>query len=156
MFVNYVQVYVALKRVYTLIDYNTLTAKHDEIKDLSSYRKTKPIVQKLESVKRKEEYKREHETDFILFNAAKQAVKNHFPSGKYPLIKDLRAEMKELYEEKNRLYPEYYESKEELKSISTIKKNVDTIISQPPERDTEKEREAQNKDKSRDNDIYYF
>jgi len=162
-----------------LLDYDTLTARHDEIKnkhkstlarikevekrikqldgqisDLDSYRKTKPVVDKLESVMFKDKYKREHETDFILFNAAKQAVKAHFPSGKYPLIKDLRAEIKELYEEKNKLYPEYYEAKDELKNISTIKKNVDRILEKPPEkeRDKEKEREAHIKD----NDIHYF
>ena len=61
--------------------------------------------------------------------------------------------MKELYEEKNRLYPEYYEAKDELKNLSTIKKNIDSILRQPPEIEKqERKREARNKD----NDIHYF
>ena len=164
-----------------LLDYDSLTAKHDEIKgrhkttlarikdvekrirqldtqikDLDSYRKSKAVVSKVDTAKNKDKFRREHETDFILFNAAKQAVKIHFPSGKYPLIKELRAELKELYEEKNQLYPEYYEMKEELKSISTIKKNVDTILGQPSDRSSlEREREEQEKQKKQEKENDY-
>jgi len=157
-----------------LLDYSALTEKYDSLKnsrnsalarikeiekrikqldeqieDLDVFRKTKPVVQKLESVVFKDKYRREYDTDFILHNAAKQALKIHFPDGKHPLIKTLRAEIKELYDEKNKLYPEYYQAKDELQSLSTIKKNVDSILGQPPEqeREREKEREARNKNK---------
>ena len=155
-----------------LLDYSALAAKHDEIKskrnaalskikeiekrvkelktqieDLDTFRKTKPVVEKLDSVIFKDKYRREHETDFILHNAAKQALKIHFPDKRYPLIKTLRAELSELYNEKSKLYPEYYEAKDEMKNISTIKRNVDTLLENPPEREKEKER---------NNDIIHF
>jgi hypothetical protein len=112
-----------------LLAYENLTAKHDEIKsrrdtvmsrikvvekrikelnaqikDLDTFRKNKPIVEKLDSVVFKDKYKREHQTEFILFDAAKQSLNAHFPDKKYPLIKTLRAELSELHKEKSKLY----------------------------------------------------
>ncbi|MDR2570524.1 MAG: relaxase/mobilization nuclease domain-containing protein [Oscillospiraceae bacterium] len=155
-----------------LLAYKNLTAKHDEIKnkrdnsleniktiekrikelnaqikDLDTYRKAKPIVEKLDTVIFKEKYKRENETDFILFNAAKQSLKAHFPDNKFPLIKTLRAEINELYDEKNKLYSEYYTAKDELLNISNIKKNVDLILEPEQEQTHERERKARNKSK---------
>jgi hypothetical protein len=59
-------------------------------------------------------------------------LNTHFPDKKYPLIKTLRAELSELYEEKKRLYPEYYAAKDEFRNIDTMKSNVDSIIRTPP------------------------
>ena len=155
-----------------LLAYENLTAKHDEIKnkrdnslakikavekrikelnaqikDLDTFRKTKPVVEKLETVVFKEKYKRDNQTDFILFNATKQSLKAHFPDNKFPLIKTLRTEINELYNEKDKLYPEYYEAKNELQNISNIKKNVDMILEPEREQSHEREREARNKNK---------
>jgi hypothetical protein len=162
-----------------LLDYKTLSAKHDElrnrrnaslsrikeverrikeineqIRDIDAYRKNKPVVEKLDGTLFKEKYKREHESEFILFNAAKQAVKNHFPDGKLPLIKTLRAEANDLYSEKNKLYEEYYSVKDEFKTLSTMKRNVDSILGQSPDYDKgREEREKQEKrDKEKGND----
>jgi len=101
---------------------------NSQIKDLETYRKNKTVVDGLEKVVFKDKYKREHESEFILFNAAKQSLKAHFPSGKYPLIKELRAENKELYSEKNSLYANYYSAKDEYKALTTLKSNVDFIL----------------------------
>jgi len=154
-----------------LLDYKVLSEKHDEvkgkrdtalsrikevenrikelksqIKDLDTFRKNKPVVERLDGVILKEKYKREHETEFILFNAAKQSLKAHFPDKKYPLIKTLRAEMNELYYEKNKLYPEYYEARDEYKNISVMKQNVDSIIGRTPH---EHERKANQRNKNK-------
>ena len=101
---------------------------NSQIKDLETYRKNKTVVDGLEKVVFKDKYKREHESEFILFNAAKQSLKAHFPSGKYPLIKELRAENKDLYSEKNLLYADYYSAKDEYKTLTTLKSNVDFIL----------------------------
>ena len=142
-----------------LTDYGVLTAKHGDIKNkrdfsqsrikeveariselkkqievLDNYRKYKPVVEKLDSVVFKDKYRREHESEFILFNAAKQNLKVYFPDGKkLPLIKDLRAELNSLYPEKNNLYSDYYTAKNELKELDVIKKNVDMILDKSPE-----------------------
>jgi hypothetical protein len=99
-----------------------------QIKDLDTFRKNKPIVEKLDSVVFKERYRRENETAFILFESARKSLKEHFPDNKFPTIKSLREEMSSLYSEKEKLYPEYYSAKDELKDLSAHKKNVDYIL----------------------------
>jgi hypothetical protein len=107
-----------------------------QINDIDTYRKNKPIVEKLDTVFFKDKYKREHENEFHFFDVAKKACKKHFPDGKYPLIKSLRAELQELYSEKDKLYPEYYSAKDDLKVISAHKTNVDFILNGIAARET--------------------
>ena len=118
-----------------------------QIKDLDTFRKNKPIVEKLDSVVFKDKYKRENESAFILFNAAKQSLNAHFPNKKYPLIKTLRAEMNELYAEKNKLYPEYYEAKNELKTLEVMTSNVDSLLGRDAH---EKQRDLRERHKNKD------
>ena len=98
------------------------------IKNIEIYRKTKPVVDKLNSVVFKEKYRREHESEFILFTAAEQSLKPHFKDGKPPLIKPLRTEINKLYAEKNSLYGEYDLLKKDFSKLSKIKQNVDVIL----------------------------
>ena len=116
------------------------------IKDLDTFRKTKPVVERLDKVVFKEKYRREHDTDFILHEAARQSLNAHFPDNKYPLIKTLRAELAELYEEKKRLYPEYYAAKDEFRDVDVMVKNVDSIIGRNPHEQERERSRKQNKD----------
>lgn len=100
----------------------------ESIHNIDNYRKTKPIADKLQTVVFKERYRKEHESELIVFSAAEKYIKKHFKDGKAPLIKELRAEQKKLLAEKDKLYKEYYSSKNDLSEIETIKKNVDTIL----------------------------
>jgi len=106
-----------------------------QIKDIDTFRKNKPVVEKINSVVFKEKYRREHEREFILFEAAKKSLKSHFPDGKYPLIKTLRAELNLLYSEKEKLYSEYNFAKEEYKNILANKSVVDFILNNPHEKE---------------------
>jgi hypothetical protein len=74
------------------------------IKDIEIYRKTKPIVDKGSKVVFKEKYRREHESEFILFTAAEQSLKPHLKDGKPPMIKPLRAEINQLIAERKSLF----------------------------------------------------
>jgi hypothetical protein len=67
------------------------------IHDIEVYRQTKPVADKLETVTFKERYKREHESDLILFKAAEKSLRPYLKDGKLPLIKELRAEHQSLY-----------------------------------------------------------
>jgi hypothetical protein len=142
------------KRDSTLARIKTVESRIRElnavIKDLDTFRKTKPVVERLDKVVFKEKYRREHETDFILHEAAKQSLNARYSDKKYPLIKTLRAELAELYEEKKRLYPEYYAAKDEFRDVEVMVKNVDSIIGRKPhEHSKEQKRERsrkQNKD----------
>jgi len=97
------------------------------IKDIEVYQ-TKPIVDKLNTVVFKEKYRKENESDFILFKAAERSLKPHIKDGKPPLIKPLRAEINKLYAEKNSLYSEYDLLKKDFSELSKIKQNVNIIL----------------------------
>lgn len=100
----------------------------EDIHNIDSYRKTKPIADKLETVVFKERYRKEHEADLIIFGAAEKYLKKRFNGGKAPLIKDLRAEQKALLAEKDKLYESYYSEKSELSELQATIKNVDMIL----------------------------
>ena len=114
----------------------------DELaKNIDEYRKTKPIADKLETVVFKDKYRREHEAELIIFEAAKKYLGKKYKDGKFPFIKSLRSEQKALYAEKDKLYEEYYKAKSELSELETVKKNLDTILG----RDISQEQERKKK-----------
>lgn len=113
----------------------------EDIHNIDSYRKTKPIADKAETVVFKERYRKEHESDLIIFTAAEKYLKKRFNDGKAPLIKELRAEQKTLQAEKDKLYESYYSDKSELYELQTMKKNIDMILG----RDTSQEQERSKK-----------
>ena len=100
----------------------------EQIHDIDVYRKNKPVADKLQSVVFKEKFKREHESELILFKAAEKAVEKHFGGEKTPLIKELRAEQKQLLSEKEKLYSETNSAKSELDELLTVQRNIDKFL----------------------------
>lgn len=115
----------------------------EDIKNIDNYRKNKPVADKLESAVFKERYKREHESELIIFTAAEKYVRKKF-KGNPPLIKELRAEQKKLNAEKDKLYGEYYSAKSELAEIDKVARNVDEILNINKEKAVQ-ERDVQRK-----------
>jgi len=130
---------------------NKIKTLDEKIKAIDNYRKYKPIVEAQNDFTFKEKYQREHETEFILFNAAKQSLKIHFGNEKLPPIKTLRAEMNALYTEKNNLYSDYYSSKNELKELSVIKNNMDKYFGSASDIDKQTERDNDIRHKNKGN-----
>ena len=95
-----------------------------------NYLKTKDIREGLKackSEKAKTAYRAEHESDFILLDAAKR----YFDSvgiKKLPGYKTLQKEIEQLIADKNELYNEYYALKKKDKELGTIRHNVDQIL----------------------------
>lgn len=114
-----------------------LKAITEDIKYIDDYRKNKPVADKLNSVVFKEKYKREHENELIIFNAAEKYLTKRF-KGKTPLIEELRTEQKKLITEKDRLYGEYYAAKAELTEVDKVVKNVDEILNIGKEKSVQK------------------
>lgn len=112
----------------------------EDIKNIDNYRKHKPVADKLEAVVFKEKYKREHESELIIFTAAEKYLKKRFGGEKAPLIKELRAEQKKLYAEKDKLYSSYNSAKSEIKELDTVMKNVDMILGKDKEKSVQKQR----------------
>ena len=103
----------------------------DDIENIDNYRKTKDAADGRKKAVDKDKFRREHESDLIIHDAAVKYIRKRFPDGKLPLIKSLRAEEKELKSEKNKLYESYYTAKDELSELRTAEKNLAAILSRP-------------------------
>ena len=122
---------------------STLREKKDLQKQLLAYIKTKPArdglkAQKTEKARRN--YREKHESDFIIAEAATRFFKAQGIS-KLPASKALQTEIEQLTKEKNALYNEYREKKENVRELQTVKSNLDKILRREPERGKGRENE---------------
>ena len=112
-------------------------------KQLLAYIKTKPArdglkAQKTEKARRN--YREQHESDFIIAEAATRFFKAQGIS-KLPASKALQTEIEQLTKEKNALYNEYREKRERTKELQTVKGNIEQILRREPERRKGRENE---------------
>ena len=122
---------------------STLREKKDLQKQLLAYIKTKPArdglkVQKTEKARRA--YREQHESDFIIAEAAARYFKAQGIS-KLPASKALQAEIEQLTREKNALYNEYREKKENVRELQTVKSNIEQILRGAPSQQKKHEQE---------------
>ena len=122
---------------------STLREKKDLQKQLLAYIKTKPArdglrAQKTEKARRA--YWEQHESEFIISESAARYFKAQGIS-KLPASKTLQAEIEQLMREKNTLYNEYREKKENVRELQTVKGNIDQILRREPERGKGRENE---------------
>ncbi len=122
---------------------STLREKKDLQKQLLAYIKTKPArdglkAQKTEKARRN--YREQHESDFIIAEAATRFFKAQGIS-KLPASKALQTEIEQLTKEKNALYNEYREKKANVRELQTVKSNLDKILRREPERGKGRENE---------------
>ncbi len=122
---------------------STLREKKDLQKQLLAYIKTKPArdglkAQKTEKARRN--YREQHESDFIIAEAATRFFKAQGIS-KLPASKALQTEIEQLTKEKNALYNEYREKRERTKELQTVKGNIEQILRREPERRKGRENE---------------
>ena len=122
---------------------STLREKKDLQKQLLAYIKTKSArdglkAQKTEKARRN--YREKHESDFIIAEAATRFFKAQGIQ-KLPASKALQTEIEQLTKEKNALYNEYREKKENVRELQTVKSNLDKILRREPERGKGRENE---------------
>ena len=113
---------------------NTLETAIKEKKELQrhilNYAKTKDVREGLKACKTekaRQAYRDEHESDFVILNAAKR----YFDSKglkKLPKHKALQQEIEQLIKDKNRMYNEYREAKKQETELNTIQHNVDQLL----------------------------
>ena len=108
------------------------------IKNISTYRQTRPVALEYRKAKDKAAYRREHESQLILYEAAAKAIKDAGVT-KLPNLAALKAEYRKLDEEKERLYRKYGEVKKELADYGIIKQNVDSILRVMPHQERTQE-----------------
>ena len=122
---------------------STLREKKDLQKQLLAYIKTKPArdglrAQKTEKARRA--YREQHESEFIISESAARYFKAQGIS-KLPASKTLQAEIEQLTREKNSLYNEYREKKENVRELQTIKDNIGQILRGAPSQQKKHEQE---------------
>ena len=114
------------------------------MKNISNYQQTKPIVDGLKTAKNKDTYRREHESTFIIHEAAARALKYHAgDSGKLPNPAMLQAEYNKLTEKKNALQSEYGKLRKQAQEYGIVKKNVDSILNPTTERTHSRDRSTE-------------
>ena len=101
------------------------------IKHISTYKELRPVALELRQAKDKAAFRREHESQLILYEAAAKSLKEAGVK-KLPNLYALKAECKKLDEERERLSEQYNEVKKELKEYGIIKQNVDSILRVTP------------------------
>ena len=102
-----------------------------QIKNLSAYKQLRPVALELRNTKDKAAFRRQHESQLILYEAAAKSLKEAGVK-KLPNLYALKAEYKKLDEERERLSEQYNEVKKELKEFGIIKQNVDSILRVTP------------------------
>jgi flagellar basal body rod protein FlgC len=114
------------------------------MKRIANYQRTKPVYDGLKTVKDKGAYRRGHESEIILHEAAAKALRKQAgDGGKLPNPSKLQAEYARLTEKKNALRLEYGKLRQQAREYGVVKKNVDSILDPGTERARGKKRSAE-------------
>lgn len=99
-----------------------------DLKNLNTYRQTKPVNDSYKAAKNKEKFAHEHESELILFNMAKEQVKGLVKeNGKLPAVTVLEKEYEALKEQKAELMAQYKEIKSEISQIEKLDKDYEKM-----------------------------
>lgn len=111
------------------------------IKNVTTYRKTKPVYDAYRKAKDKGSYRADHEQAIILHEAAAKALQAAQIGGKLPNVAVLQGEYEKLQAQKEALYADYGKLKKQVKEYDVIKRNIDSILRQDKEPERAKETE---------------
>ena len=113
------------------------------IKNISNYRRLKPVYDAFQKAKDKPGFKAKHEAELVIIEAARSTLLAMQGDEKLPSMKTLQAEQQRLLDEQQRLYDERAKLKKEVKQIETIKSNVDTFLAPSADHDRDHLRSTQ-------------
>lgn len=112
-------------------------------RNLLNYIGTKPARDGLKaqkSEKARKAYREQHESDFIMADAAARYFREHGIS-KLPKRKELQEEIQQLTVQKNAGYNDYREKRERVRELQTVKGNLDQILRREPSQQKKHEQE---------------
>ena len=109
------------------------------IKDVTTCKELRPLVQEYQRVADKKQFRRKHEGTLILYEAAAKALKEQ-GFQKLPDLYVLKTEYKLLAEQKDQLQRQYAEAKRQMQEYGIIKQNVDGILRTTPGKEQMQER----------------
>jgi len=113
------------------------------IKNISNYRKLKPVFDGYQKAKDKTAFRAKREAELVIFEAAKSTILAVQGEDKLPSLKSLQAEQQRLLEDQQRLYDERAKLKKEARVIDTMKANIDDFLSPTAAQDREKKRSSE-------------
>lgn len=113
------------------------------IKNISNYRKLKPVYDAYMKAKDKLAFRTKHEAELVIFEAARSTLLALQGEEKLPSLKSLQAEQQHLLEDQQRLYDERAKLKKETRVIDTMKANVDDFLSLTAAQEREKKKKTQ-------------
>ena len=109
------------------------------IKDVTTCKELRPLVQEYQRAADKKQFRRRHEGTLILYEAAAKALKEQ-GFQKRPDLYALKNEYKQLTEQKKQLQQQYAEVKRQMQEYGIIKQNVDGILRTAPGKEQMQER----------------
>ena len=121
----------------------TIADKKELQRNLLSYVSTKPARDGLKaqkSDKARRAYREQHESDFIIAEAATRYFKEHGIK-KLPSRKALQEEIQTLTARKNAGYNDYREKRQRAQELQTVKRNIDQILRGAPSQQKKHEQE---------------
>ena len=99
------------------------------IKDVTTCKELRPLVQEYQRAADKKQFRRKHEGTLILYEAAAKALKEQgFQT--LPDLHALKTEYKKLAEQKDQLQRQYNDAKRQMQEYGIIKQNVDGVLFQ--------------------------
>ena len=115
----------ALKQVEHRLADLAVTIKH-----IDTYQRTKAVYgQYRQAGKHQKDFRQRHESEVILHEAARRALKDVQVDGKLPNLARLRAEYTKLEQEKESVKQAYNTVKKQVKLLDTVKTNIDQLLS---------------------------
>ena len=109
------------------------------IKDVTTCKELHPLLQEYQRAADKKQFRRKHEGTLILYEAAAKVLKEQ-GFQKPPDLCALKAEYKQLTEQKDQLQRRYAEAKRQMQEYDIIKQNVDGILRTTPGKEQMQER----------------
>ena len=107
-----------------------------------NYHKTRYVIDELKARKNdkaRQKYRDEHDSDFIILNAAKRFFDSKGLK-KLPNHQKLQTDVQQLIKEKNELYNQYQTAKDEAQRLDTIRHNLEQTLGRKIEHKKEQER----------------
>ncbi|MDL2327377.1 relaxase/mobilization nuclease domain-containing protein [Ruminococcaceae bacterium OttesenSCG-928-A11] len=100
-------------------------------KHIGNYNRTRQVYQQYKASRYSKSFRAEHEGAILLHQAAKKAF-DALGVQKLPGIKALQTEYAKLKTEKKRLYREYRQAREDMRSLQVAKTNTDQLLGTVP------------------------
>ena len=98
------------------------------IKNLNNYHRLKLVWNEYSHIKNKPAFREKHQAELMIFEAARNALREHYGERKWDSLKELQAERSKLTAEQDRLYAERERIKKQLKEVETVRGNVDKYL----------------------------